>query len=404
MKIIPTFPLVALAALLAVGGCSGGSGATADGGGSGSTASGGGSGEGAASSAAAALALKLGRPTRLLVGLGTGAEVSDIQSQNVQTDILDRYLVGAGTGNDWPTWNQDPQTGADGYYVDVVAQEADSVGAVPMYTLYQMASNGDGNLADLSDRTFMQAYWQNVVLMFQHIATYGKPALVNFEPDFWGYAERQSGGDATQIYAHVNDAATDCAAFSNDVVGIAGCLRHLARRYAANAYVGFPPSDWGGDTTADVVAFMNQIGAGDADFVVMQTLDRDAGCFEKSPQPSYCSRSGSGWYWDESNQTHPNFQDHLQIAAAYSQGIGGLPLIWWQTPMGAPSSTPGGSANQYRDNRMHYFLTHPSQLVAVGGLGVVFSSGETHQTDLTTDGGQYKTLSTAYFANPAPLP
>jgi hypothetical protein len=149
---------------------------------------------------------------------------------------------------------------------------------------------------------------------------------------------------------------------------------------------------------------MNAVGAQNADFIVEQTLDRDAGCFEVVPQPSYCVRTGTGWYWDETNQTHPNFQDHLASALAYHTGIGNLPLIWWQTPEGVPSTTPGGTQFHYRDNRVHYFLTHPSELAAVGGLAVVFGAGENDQTTITTDGGQFQTLDGAYFAAPAALP
>ena len=53
---------------------------------------------------------------------------------------------------------------------------------------------------------------------------------------------------------------------------------------------------------------------------------------------------------------------------------------------------------------MRYFLTHPEQLVAAGGVGVVFSQGERNQTTLRNDGGQFKTLSKAYLARPAALP
>ena len=65
--------------------------------------------------------------------------------------------------------------------------------------------------------------------------------------------------------------------------------------------------------------------------------------------------------------------------------------------MGVPSSTPGGSDYHYRDNREQYFLTHPTELTAVGGLGVVFSAGENHQTTIFTDGGQFQSLDTAYL-------
>ena len=79
-------------------------------------------------------------------------------------------------------------------------------------------------------------------------------------------------------------------------------------------------------------------------------------------------------------------------------------MVWWQIPEGVPSSTPGGTDYHYRDNRVHYFLTHPDQLTAVGGLGVVFSGGEIHQTNITTDGGQFQQLDNAYLNSPAVLP
>jgi hypothetical protein len=316
----------------------------------------------------------------------------------VTADIFEQYLVGAGPG-DWTTWNSPA-----GAYLGIVAGEADSIGAVPMFTLYQMATNGDGNLADLGDSTFMTRYWSNVRLMYQGLAAYGKPALVNLEPDFWGYAERQSTNESpATLFAYVNNNA-DCSTLSNDVAGIGACLIQMARKYAPKAYIGFPPSQWGGDTNAKVVAFMNAVGAQKADFIVAQTLDRDAGCFEMQSASAGCARPGSGWYWDEANASHPNFSDHLAVVGAYHTGIGNLPVIWWQTPLGVPSVSPGGSDGHYRDNRVHYFLTHPRELTAVGGLGAVFSSGGNYQTSIQTDGGQYKTLSGTYFASPAPLP
>jgi hypothetical protein len=342
------------------------------------------------------LAAKLGLPSRLLVGLGT-APVATIQSQGLKPDILDEYLVGAGSG-DWTTWNSPA-----GAYVGVVASEAEQVGAIPMYTLYQMATNGDGNLAGLDDNAFMTVYWANIRLLFQKLAAYGKPALVNLEPDFWGYAEQQSNQNPAALAALVT-INPDCASLSNDIVGVAACLLKMARQYAPQAYVGFPPSDWGGNSTAQVVAFMQAIGAQQADFIVMQTLDRDSGCFEINPQPSDCARGGSSWYWDETNQTTPNFSQHLASVQQYHQGLGELPVIWWQTPMGVPSSTPGGTPGHYRDDREDYFLKHPSLLTAVGGLGVVFSAGDGNQTTLATDGGQFQTLSEAYMSAPAPLP
>lgn len=310
-------------------------------------------------------------------------------------DIFEQYLVGAGAG-DWTTWNSPP-----GYIVQIVAQRAASVGAIPMYTLYQMAQDGPYNLSKLSSSSFMSVYWNNARLMYQQIAATGKPALVNIEPDFWGVSEEQSNGNPASLYAAVQING-DCAALPNNVSGIAQCLILMARKYAPQAYVGFPPSSWGGATDADVVAYMNAVGAQKADFVVEQTLDRDAGCYEAGL--SYCSGGGAGRYWDETNTTHPNFEDYFAQVQHYHAGIGNLPVVLWQTPEGVPSSTPGGSAYHYRDNRVHYFLTHPQQLTAVGVLGVVFGDGEEHQTNVASDGGQFQQLSNDYLAAPAALP
>lgn len=346
---------------------------------------------------AAEPAAKLGKPARLLIGLGQQGSIDPIpviESQSLTTDIFERYLVGVGAG-DWTTWNS-----PTGQYLDIVAREADAIGALPMFTLYQI----DGNPSIITNQTVMPSYWANVRLMFRLIAAYGKPTLVNLEPDLWGFIEN-SGGAGGLAYVNTNP---DCAALPNTAAGMAQCLISMARQYAPNAYIGFPPAGWNGGYAHDV-SFMSAIGAQNADFIVAQTQDMDAGCDEPHPysanDPGACHPNGGGTpYWDETNQTHPNFQDHFADLSAYRSGIGNnLPVIWWQTPEGVPSATSGGVAYHYRDDRVDYFLKHPSQLTAIGGLAVVFNGGQ-NQTNITTDGGQFQALDSTYMAAPAALP
>lgn len=338
------------------------------------------------------LARQLGRGQRLLVGLGT-VDIAAVQAQQLTPDIYDQYLNGVGPGS-WPSWNAPA-----GQYVQLVAQRADQLGAVPMFTLYQMASRGDGDLSGLADTGFMAGYWDNARLLFQQLAAYGKPALVNVEPDFWGYAQRVNA-DPAQMFVHVG-INPDCAGLPDTVTGFASCLIRTARRYAPLAYIGFPPSLFGDLVNTDL-AYLQKVGAAQADFVVMQTLDRDAGCFEAQSAAGNCIRNGSTWYWDETNRATPNFSQHFTLAHSFFQGLG-LPVLWWQTPLGVPAAAPTRAA-PWRDNRARYFLTHADQLVAAGGVGVVFSPGESSQTTIQTDGGQFKALSTRYFAIPAALP
>ena len=115
------------------------------------------------------------------------------------------------------------------------------------------------------------------------------------------------------------------------------------------------------------------------------------------------SPSSVPYWWDATNQTTPSFASHFAIARQFHEGLG-LPLIWWQTPLGVSSTTPGGTKGNFRDNRVEYFLTKPNELVAAGAAGVVFGEGHVTQTTIDTDGGQFKRLSTRYFAAPAALP
>lgn len=340
----------------------------------------------------------LGMPNRLLGGLGAGNAISDMTSQQIRPDIIDTYLVGVGPGS-WPTWN-DPE----GAYITYVSANVKAIGAVPMFTLYQMASRGEGNLGAINDPAFMVSYWAQVKLMYQKIGATGLPTLVNLEPDFWGFVLAGApGGDPTKAPARVS-MMTECAGQPDNAAGFAGCLLTLGRTYAPKAKIGFPPSFWGRDATT-VGRFMAKLGADKADFIVGQTSDRDAGCFEVASPVAECAGRGHGpFYWDENNVATPNFKQDLAQWSAVRTILGNLPMLFWQTPMGVPSATPGGTPGHYRDNRVHYMLTHPTEYTAAGVFAIVFSGGGSMSANITTDGGQFARLFQAYLANPAPFP
>ena len=389
------------------GSSSGGSSSTS-GSGSSSSSSGGSSSGTAAAGPAARLAAKLHLPSRLLVGLGGQSNTNTkaaIASQNLKPDIYEVYLTGLGAG-DWTTW-----IAPAGEYVLAIAADAQSVGAIPMFVLYQMmpsdVSPNGGKLAssNLQNSTFMTSYWNNVRLMYQMIARYGKPALVNLEPDFFGFAQQQglaAGQDGGKTFAYVNNNA-DCESQPNNVIGIAGCLVQMARKYAPNAFVAFPPTDWGANgNIPEVIAFNNELNVGSADFIILQTLDGDAGCYEL--QVYQCTRAGTGWYWDETNTTTPNFDQFFDKVNQYQQGIGSgqLPVLLWQTPEGVPSSTRGGTQYHFRDNRENYFLTHAGQVTASHVFAITFTAGP-NMTSISTDGGQFQSLSEENLAHPTAL-
>jgi len=315
----------------------------------------------------------------------------------VTLDLHDAYLVGANTFP-WTKWNTNP----DGSFVNMLSDIAKRHGVVPMFTLYSMASSGESNTTVLTNDSYMTPYWTEAQILFQRLGAFGDPAVVHLEPDWWAFAQQKSAGDPTTTAAHVGSLLPDCAGQPETLVGMGKCLVVLARKYAPKVVVGFHASEWADPDPAKIGAFLNKIGSQEADIVVIDSLDRDAGCFEAHTDPN-CQRTGGSWYWDETNQTSPNFREHLARAKAISEATG-KPILWWQTPFGVPSATRGGTSGHYRDNRVKYIFDHPDEFIAAGGVGAAFGTGAGNQTDWMTDGGQFKTAVSKYLSAPAPLP
>lgn len=342
------------------------------------------------SAPATAILNKMGRVPRLQVGLGSGQSTDDMKAQNIRPDIVDTYLVGVGQ-NAWPNWN------TDGAYVTYTAQRVQGMGATPMFTLYQMASNGDGNISGINDATFMNSYWSQVRMMYDRINALGTPVLVNLEPDFWGYVwSKAPNHDPAQLAASVNN-QQECSWLPNTAAGIGMCLVSMGRWHAPKALLGFPPSFWTG--TPDVIGKeMQAVGANQADFIVAQAGDRDAGCLEAAAVGECMGRTGT-FYLDENNVQTPNFHQEQNKVAAYRDALGnGLPILWWQTPLGVPSDTPGGTPNHYRDNHVDYMLRNPWEYGGLHTFAIVFGGGGAYSTNINTDGGQFARLFGQYLS------
>jgi hypothetical protein len=335
-----------------------------------------------------------------LIGLGNDATGND-PNQNAgftlgsKLDLHYMYL----SGLDWPEWNAPA-----GSYVTLQANAAKAHGVVPMFTLYQAASYGENNLAAFDTTDFMTKYWRGVRLMFQQLGAFDSPAIVHVEPDLWGYTEAHSESPAGTPMK-VGSIVPECVDLPSDVSGMARCVIRLGRLLAPKSVIGLSASSFGAFTNgasdpARIATYLTAIGAGDGDITVIETLDRDAGCFEAASDPA-CKRSGV-FYWDETNVSHPNFHDHLAWAKAIRDGVG-KPLLWWQMPLGVPAASPGG-AGRYRDNRVKYLFEHPAEFAGAGGIGAVFGTGAPHQTDALSDGGQFKSALSSYVTAPAVLP
>lgn len=348
-----------------------------------------------------AVAKRLGLSPRFSIGTGNDANGSDPNAAlglRLEPKIDIHYMYLSGTG--WPSWNS-----PEGQYVLDHARAAQARGAVPMFTLYQAASAGEGDFGDLGDWEFMERYWKGVRVLFQRLGEFGAPAIVHLEPDVWGSAQ-QASENPSDVFVHVGEIVPECGDLPKDISGMARCEIRLARNLAPKTLVGLSASTFGAyddDGNSDPVRigqYLKKVGGDEADITVLETLDRDAGCFEAG-EDSNCQRSGS-FYWDENNEHHPNFHDHLAWAKTIREVVG-KPLLWWQMPLGVPNDWSGWESH-YRDNRVRYLFAHADEFVAAGGFAAVFGPGAERQTTLATDEGQFEKAFSGYLTSPASLP
>lgn len=388
--------------VLACGGSEEGNGGSGGSGGAGSggTASGGSGGSGPTGPVRAAdVARRLGRDPNFLIGMGNDLpesfdwNESGVHTLPVTLDLHYIYLVGLPGEGGWPDWNE------GGWFPYVVGEVDVARGVTPMSTVYSLAAWGENNLDVLTNTDFMNRYWEAAQLLFERLGgDLDVPAVVHIEPDFWGFVQQATGGDpaAQPVLLH-----EECSGFPGDVSGFGRCWVELARSYAPKVVIGLHASTWADPDPVAVAEFLDACGGAESDIVVIDMLDRDAGCFEAGELPE-CQRGGE-FYWDETNQTSPNFHEHLAWVKSLSDTME-KPVLWWQLPFGVPSDTPGGSPGQYRDNRVQYLFENVQEFVDAGGLGACFGTGAEGQTYITSDGGQFEDAVVGYYQSPVPLP
>jgi len=276
---------------------------------------------------------------------------------------------------------------------------------IPMFTYYEIlqASGVQEGSAEITqaanDAQLMERYFADWRFLLQQIGQ--GTALLHVEPDFWGYAEQVNADPHVEAAAVASANPTDCASMENSIAGMGRCMIAMVRKYAPHALVGLQASAW--STNVDVslntdpslgvageakktAAFLAACGESDADFVVVETSDRDAG---------YYQSMGRSTWWDATNATLPDFHQDFAWVKALTEALG-KPALYWQTPLG--NASQNDTPNHWKDNRVDYFFAHMDEVAAAHAVGVAFGAGAGDQTTPESDGGNFVSKAKAYFA------
>jgi hypothetical protein len=401
------------------GGSSGSSGGSGSSSGAGSSSG----GDGGTSCLGGSLLAALGRK-HLMLGGSMSTTTAAAAPFDLQYDYISGGLAPGGgpctscsTGCG-PSWwgcgwqyDMDPPGAYIREFATSTAQE--SPPQIPMITYYQLlqssgVTEGAPEVTQAAtDMTFMSRYFADWRFLLQQVGQ--SVFLLHIEPDFWGYAE-QHGADPTAMPAAVATAnAMDCGSLPNTIAGMGQCMIAMVRTYAPHALVALHASAWStnidvaGNTspTLDVAgeakktaAFLAACGESQADYVVVETSDRDAGYYQ-------CVKNENTW-WDATNATLPSFHQDFAWVTALTEALG-KPGLYWQTPLGnmnipnvCPEPTSGTIT--WHDNRVDYFLANMNELAAAHVVGAAFGAGEGDQTTPETDGNNLVTKAKAYYA------
>jgi hypothetical protein len=240
--------------------------------------------------------------------------------------------------------------------------------------------DGPGEVVAINRADLLTRYLNDYRFLLQKIGT--SHDMVDLEPDFWGFA--RSLGNLHQVPAQVTAAnPTDCGGQENSAAGLARCLMAMTRKYAPNTGVGLHLScfDWQSNLQKCINDYAD-LGAKNADFLVTDVSDRDAGWYA---QPAH---GGSDHFWTDQKAAEAL---HFYKTMAESAG---KPVVLWQIPVGnmAQNNTPG----HFKDDKVDWFFGHMDQVAQAHVAGLLFGAGWSEQTTPETDGNNLINKTIAY--------
>jgi len=318
------------------------------------------------------------------------------QNSGVPWDYVYQYITYG-----WETWG--------GSFVQRFVGQAWDKGFIPVVTVYIMLGVppgcGEGGACyaeKLQDASTVQDYLDSLLRAAQE-AQGTQPVIFNLEPDFYGFMQQLSNSDSRPPGVQPNDPASypvalNKAGYPNNLAGFGRYLVDMIHATAANALVAPMASMWATNQDphsvtqeeamqmgASTAAFIDAMGGAQADLLVVEWSDRDAG-FGLRP------------WWDDTDQETPRPTRAVLWENALSR-TAQKRLLLWQMPVGNMSLD--NTCDHYQDNRAAYAFSHSRDLFDAGVAGVLFGGGATCMTGVETDGGFVAAQGAIAYAAPA---
>ena len=252
--------------------------------------------------------------------------------------------------------------------------------------LGDMAGQGDGpgEVQAINRLDLLTLYMNDYRFFLQKIGN--TRAMIDIEPDFWGYVKSLGNpvGDPHSVPAQVTAAnPTDCAGEENSAAGLAHCMVTMAHKYAPNVGAGMHASCFDYQTDPQGCVNFLKIMTRDADFMVSDVSDRDAGWYDLQ---------GQTWHWWNGTKG----ADALAFYKLITEGTG-KPLVLWQIPLG--NMAQNNTLNHYQDDKVDYLFSHLDDVASAHVAALLFGAGQQEQTTPETDGGNLINKTISYWSS-----
>lgn len=252
-----------------------------------------------------------------------------------------QYLPGgADTGSGWETYN------LHGTFASLYVRESWAHRLVPVFSYYMVEQSSPGlgggaedthDLAVLRSPRVMWKLYADLSVLFRRIAGTHRPAVVQVEPDLWGYIEQRSRGDAARTVpaAVASTGARALRGLPNDARGFAQAVVRLRDRLAPHVVLGYHLSVWGTKVdplaSAPSAAGIARLAARSARFERSLHAQFDVSFAEFSDRDADFYKLVRG---DPHHRYGPAaFARHREWMAGFHRRTR-LPLILWQIPLG----------------------------------------------------------------------
>jgi len=295
-------------------------------------------------------------------------------------DFKITYLTGAAAVPEKPYWLQ------YGNSPQKFVADARKGGVIPWFTFYALAASaparykpGPAQATPVNAKVAntMKEYFGLFKVFVEGCAKETPwPVMAQIEPDEWCHLLQSGGMDPAKVDIKVGSSGMEeLKGLPDNLLGYAAALKRLRDLYApTNVLLGCNPSGWdyGGSMSGQKMGQIMKQVAGDWDFAVFETGDRDKGMLGQNP-PYGTSITITG-----------NLENHLKWITDFN-AVSNLYVFVWQVSSGNTYfSTCNNTPHHWCDNLAQMLLEdYPknptvSRYVKAGCAGWLFLGG--HET------------------------